>query len=105
MLGGGGGFLDQMNKTLKANREMLRAALRKKRHQAFSREDLTLTKTKVVFTETKKYTEAQRKDLLQKLAEEKRKENLKRIIVFLISVTILIMLYWYFRYRFQYYEF
>lgn len=105
MLGGGGGFLDQMNKTLKANREMLRAALRKKKHQAFSQDDLTHTKTKVVFTETKKYTEAQRRDLLQKLAEEKRKETLKKIIVLLLSVGILITLYWYFRYQVHYYDF
>jgi hypothetical protein len=105
MFGGGWGSLDQMNKTLQKNREMLKAALRKKKHQAFSHEDLTSTKTKVVFTETKKYSESQRQDLLQKLAEEKRKENLKRIIVFLISIGILITLYWYFRYQFHYYEF
>ena len=88
----GGGFLDQMNRTLKLNRDNLKSSMPK----AFDKDRLSerWTTENVRLMDAPPMSAADRERLLQRLADKKRKQLLLRIVVLLsLGVAALMILF------------
>ncbi|HPM30883.1 MAG TPA: hypothetical protein PLJ60_11170 [Chryseolinea sp.] len=79
----GSGFLSQMNETNKQNREMLK----KKKHEPFSRNDIKDKPEKETLTDSKKMTVVERELFLKEVNLQRKREDIKRIKILLVSIV------------------
>ncbi len=83
----GGGFLRQMAETVKYNRDLLK----KPKHKPFEKKE----SSKKIHNEQLpdiKMSDVERMNLLSVLKEQRRKENMKCIIVLIISIALTVLI-------------
>lgn len=85
----GGGFLRQMNETIKYNRDLLGKSKRKPFDQSNPHRKHS-TKTKLI--DSTKYTEADRRSIFHRLSVENRRLRRDRLFALFLSLALLVAL-------------
>lgn len=89
----GGGFLGQMNESMKKNREMIRSSLGKTKRKPFVNGDYSTSGDKENLTDNKHLNEKERQELITKVIAENKRVMKKRVIAFIISILVLGVIY------------
>ncbi len=79
----GSGFLRQMNETIKLNRENLK----KNKKIPFEKGDPAKQQGSI-FLEEKEYSEGYRKELLEKLSSDRKRERMIQVLVLLLFLIL-----------------
>ncbi len=89
----GGGFLGQMHDTMKKNRDMARAALGKVKRKPFDNGEYNPSGN-LILRDKKKLSENDRAILIAKVKRSNAIDLNKRIVVLIITLSILSFLIW-----------
>ena len=89
----GGGFLGQMNETMKKNRDLVRNSLGKTKRKAFDNGEYSSTDGKKVLDTGKTLTDTERQELISKIRADQRRETKRKIFILVITISILVAVY------------
>jgi hypothetical protein len=91
----GGGFLGQMNDTMKRNRAMIREALGRSKRPPFDNEGYSNSTDRKELIDKKQLSASEREKLIEKVVTNNKRELVKRLLIFLISIIIVASIRWF----------
>jgi hypothetical protein len=91
----GGGFLGQMNDTMKRNRAMIREALGRSKRPSFDNEGYSNSTDRKELIDKKQLSASEREKLIEKVVTNNKRELVKRLLIFLISIIVVASILWF----------